>query len=140
MARTVIYCDLDRPDAVIDEIVAACSGDMISAVKALLLVNETLESELQQLRAGAAYRAQTSGEMFAALRLSQQAQFDLRDPPARLINAAAMPRWAHGLSCMHARPTDTRPRHGQLRDRPHALQVLSGERQQGRCVGLEAAH
>ena len=52
MARTVIYCDLDRPDAVIDEIVAACSGDMISAVKALLLVNETLESELQQLRAG----------------------------------------------------------------------------------------
>jgi hypothetical protein len=58
MARTQIYCDLDRPDAVIDEIVAAC-GDMISAVKALLLVNETLESELQQLRAGAAYRAPT---------------------------------------------------------------------------------
>ena len=29
MARTVIYCDLD---AVIDKIVAACSGDMISAV------------------------------------------------------------------------------------------------------------
>ena len=59
MARTVIYCDLDRPDAVIDAIVAACSGDMISAVKALLLVNETLESELQQLRAGAAYRVPT---------------------------------------------------------------------------------
>jgi len=66
--------------------------------------------------------------MFAALRLSQQAQFDLRDPLARLINAAAMPRWAHGLSCMYARPTDTRPRHGQLRDRPHALQVFSGIR------------
>jgi hypothetical protein len=32
---------------------------MISAVKALLLVNEALESELQQLRAGAAYRAPT---------------------------------------------------------------------------------
>jgi hypothetical protein len=59
MARTVIYCDLDRPDAVVDEIVAACSGDMIGAVKALLLLNETLESELQQLRAGAAYRVPT---------------------------------------------------------------------------------
>ena len=56
MARTVIYCDLD---AVIDKIVAAYSGDMISAVKALLLINETLEFELQQLRDGAAYRAPT---------------------------------------------------------------------------------
>jgi hypothetical protein len=59
MARTVIYCDLDRPDAVIDEIVAACSGDMASAVKALLLVNEELESEIQQLYAAAAYRSPT---------------------------------------------------------------------------------
>jgi hypothetical protein len=67
MARTVIYCDLDRPDAVIDEIVAACSGDMISAVKALLLVNETLESELQQLRAGAAYRASTKRQAKCSL-------------------------------------------------------------------------
>ena len=67
MARTVIYCDLDRPDAVIDEIVTACSGDMISAVKALLLVNETLESELQQLRAGAAYRAPTKRQAKCSL-------------------------------------------------------------------------
>ncbi|HLX14481.1 MAG TPA: hypothetical protein VKS24_04650 [Bradyrhizobium sp.] len=67
MARSVIYCDLDRPDAVIDEIVAACSGDMISAVKALLLVNETLESELQQLRAGAAYRAPTKRQAKCSL-------------------------------------------------------------------------
>jgi hypothetical protein len=59
MARTVIYCDLDRPDAVIDKIVAACSGDMASAVKALLLVNEELESEIQQLYAAAAYRSPT---------------------------------------------------------------------------------
>jgi hypothetical protein len=59
MARTVIQCDLDRPDAIIDEIVAASGCDMISAVKALLLVNETLEAELQQLRAGVAYRAPT---------------------------------------------------------------------------------
>jgi hypothetical protein len=56
MARAPIYSALDRPDAVIDRIVAACSGDMASAVKALLLVNEELESELQQLYAAAACR------------------------------------------------------------------------------------
>jgi hypothetical protein len=56
MTHSVIYCNLNRPDAVIDEIVAACSGDMVSAVKALLLVNEELESELQQLYAAAACR------------------------------------------------------------------------------------
>ena len=56
MAHSFIYCDLNRPDAVIDEIVAHCSGDMVSAVKALLLVNEELESELQQLYAAAACR------------------------------------------------------------------------------------
>ena len=59
MAHSVIYCDLNRPDAVIDQIVAACSGDMVSAVKALLLVNEELESEIQQLYAAAAYRSPT---------------------------------------------------------------------------------
>jgi hypothetical protein len=59
MPHTVIYCDLDRPNAVIDEIVAACSGDLASAVKALLLVNEELESEIQQLYAAAAHRSPT---------------------------------------------------------------------------------
>jgi hypothetical protein len=59
MARIVIFRDLDRPHAVIDEIVTACSGDMVSAVKALLLVNEELESEIQQLYAAAAYRSPT---------------------------------------------------------------------------------
>jgi hypothetical protein len=59
MARTLICCDLDRPDAIIDDIVAVCSGDMVSAVKALLLVNEQLESELQKLYAAAAYRSPT---------------------------------------------------------------------------------
>jgi hypothetical protein len=67
MARTVICCDLDRSDAVIDEIVAACSGDMISVVKALLRVNEMLESELQQLRAGATYRAPTKRQAKCSL-------------------------------------------------------------------------
>jgi hypothetical protein len=59
MPHTVIYCDLDRPNAVIDEIVAACSGDLASAVRALLLVNEELESELQQLYAAAVCRLPT---------------------------------------------------------------------------------
>jgi hypothetical protein len=59
MARIVIYCDLDRPDAMIDEIVATCSGDIVSAVKALLLINEELEFELQRIYAAAAYRSPT---------------------------------------------------------------------------------
>ena len=66
MARTVIYCDLDRPDAVIDDIVAACSGDMVRAVKALLLVNEELESELQQFYASA-YRSPTKRQAKCSL-------------------------------------------------------------------------
>lgn len=37
----------------IDQIVAACNGDLRGAVKALLLVNEQLEAELAQLYAAA---------------------------------------------------------------------------------------
>jgi hypothetical protein len=65
-ARTVIYCDLDRPDAVIDDVVAASSGDMVSAVKALLLINEELESELQQFYA-AAYLSPTKRQAKSSL-------------------------------------------------------------------------
>jgi hypothetical protein len=36
-------------EAAIDEIVASCNGDIRGALKALLLVNEQLEAELQQL-------------------------------------------------------------------------------------------
>ena len=36
-------------EAFIDEIIAACDGNMRETVKALLLVNEQLETELQQL-------------------------------------------------------------------------------------------
>jgi hypothetical protein len=44
-----------RPtDAAIDQIVAKCNGDIRSALKALLLVNEQLEAELQQLYAAVA--------------------------------------------------------------------------------------
>jgi replication-associated recombination protein RarA len=38
-------------DAAIDEIVASCNGDLRGALKALMLVNEQLEAEIQQLYA-----------------------------------------------------------------------------------------
>jgi hypothetical protein len=41
-------------EAVIDEIVASCNGDLRGALKALLLVNEHLEAEIAQLYAAAA--------------------------------------------------------------------------------------
>jgi hypothetical protein len=40
-------------EAAIDEIVARCNGDIRGALKALLLVNEQLEAEVQQLHAAA---------------------------------------------------------------------------------------
>ena len=49
MPRTITCRIVDHPDVVIDEIVASCNGDMRGAFKALLLVNEQLESELNQL-------------------------------------------------------------------------------------------
>ena len=44
----------DPSQAVIDRIVAACNGDIRGALKALLLVNEQLEAELEQFYAEAA--------------------------------------------------------------------------------------
>jgi hypothetical protein len=41
-------------EAAIDHIVANCDGDVHGALKALLLVNEQLEAELQQLYAAVA--------------------------------------------------------------------------------------
>ncbi|BBO02796.1 MULTISPECIES: hypothetical protein [Bradyrhizobium] len=43
-------------DAAIDEIVASCNGDLRGAVRALLLINEHLESELAKAYAAAADR------------------------------------------------------------------------------------
>lgn len=37
----------EASEAAIDEIVATCNGDLRGAVKALLLINEQLERELQ---------------------------------------------------------------------------------------------
>jgi hypothetical protein len=59
MPRTITYRVVDRPDVVIDEIVASCNGDMRGAFKALLLVNEQLESELNRLYEAAAYDSPT---------------------------------------------------------------------------------
>ncbi|MGY4422701.1 hypothetical protein ACVWY2_005150 [Bradyrhizobium sp. JR6.1] len=39
----------DPSDAAIDQIVASCNGDLRGALKALLLVNEHLEAELQPI-------------------------------------------------------------------------------------------
>ncbi len=41
-------------EAAIDQIVARCNGDIHSALRALLLVNEHLEAELAQLYAAVA--------------------------------------------------------------------------------------
>jgi hypothetical protein len=41
-------------EAAIDEIVASCDGDVMGALKALLLVNEQLEAEIRQLHAAIA--------------------------------------------------------------------------------------
>jgi hypothetical protein len=43
-----------RSQAAIDQIVASCDGDIHGALKALLMVNEQLEAELQQLYAAVA--------------------------------------------------------------------------------------
>jgi hypothetical protein len=47
-----------RPrEAAIDRIVASCNGDIHGALRALLLVNERLEAEIQQLYAAVAIGA-----------------------------------------------------------------------------------
>ncbi|MGA2994622.1 hypothetical protein [Bradyrhizobium sp.] len=46
-------------ETAIDEIVARCNGDIRGALKALLLVNEQLETELAQLHAAVAHGGST---------------------------------------------------------------------------------
>jgi hypothetical protein len=43
----------DPSEAAIDQIVASCNGDLRGALRALLLVNEQLEAELQRFYAAA---------------------------------------------------------------------------------------
>lgn len=42
----------DRMDNQIEEIVAACDGSMQDALRALMMINERLESELERLQSG----------------------------------------------------------------------------------------
>lgn len=51
--------DFKANDTAIDEIVATCNGDLRGALKALMLVNEQLEAELQHL-----YATVTHGRAF----------------------------------------------------------------------------
>jgi replication-associated recombination protein RarA len=55
------YCRMrfEINENAIDEIVASCNGDIRGALKALMLVNERLEAELQQLHAAVAHGAAT---------------------------------------------------------------------------------
>jgi hypothetical protein len=46
--------DLDRYDAAVEDAIATCNGDIMGALKALLIVNEHLESELMELKAARA--------------------------------------------------------------------------------------
>jgi hypothetical protein len=49
MTRAAIKAIFDYHEAAVDEIIASCNGDMRGAVRALMLVNEQLEQEVQQL-------------------------------------------------------------------------------------------
>lgn len=60
----------------IDEIVASCNGDMRGAVKALLLVNEQLESELSHFHRPLACGSATNSSLHR------------EQPPAPLIRPA----------------------------------------------------
>jgi hypothetical protein len=45
----------DPTEAAIDDIISTCDGDLRGALKALLIINEQLESELQHMYAQAAH-------------------------------------------------------------------------------------
>jgi hypothetical protein len=60
----------DPVEAQIDEIIATCDGDLRGALKALLLVNELLEFELQQLQARGARDEKAERRMSSLLGMS----------------------------------------------------------------------
>ena len=51
MSRAYSNSLLDQYEQDVDEIVAACNGDLRGAVKALMLVNEQLEQKLGRISA-----------------------------------------------------------------------------------------
>jgi hypothetical protein len=42
---------LDRYDAAVEDVIATCNGDLHGAVRALMLLNEVLESQIEELQA-----------------------------------------------------------------------------------------
>jgi hypothetical protein len=59
MPMTHTMNDSFSNEAAIDEVIAICDGDMRGAIKALLLMNEQLETELQQLYAAVGHGARS---------------------------------------------------------------------------------
>jgi hypothetical protein len=51
MFKPISTSDNDRYDQACDQAIGMCDGNMRSAIKALLLVNEYLEAEIEQLQA-----------------------------------------------------------------------------------------
>jgi hypothetical protein len=51
MFKPISTSDHDRYDQACDQAIAMCDGNMRSAIKALLLVNEYLEAEVDELQA-----------------------------------------------------------------------------------------
>ena len=51
MSRTHAADFLEEYEQQVDEIVVACGGDVHAALKALMLLNERLEQELEEMRA-----------------------------------------------------------------------------------------
>ena len=51
MFKPISTSDHDRYDRACDQAIAMCDGNMRSAIKALLLVNEYLEAEVDELQA-----------------------------------------------------------------------------------------
>jgi hypothetical protein len=51
MSRTHTADFLEEYEQQVDEIVVACGGDLHAALKALILLNERLEQELEAMRA-----------------------------------------------------------------------------------------
>lgn len=49
MSRPRTNSNLDQYELAVDEIVAACDGDLRGAVRALMLLNEQLEKQLERM-------------------------------------------------------------------------------------------
>jgi hypothetical protein len=41
----------DQYDAAVEDVIATCNGDLLGALRALMAVNEVLESQLEELQA-----------------------------------------------------------------------------------------